>query len=55
MKAPEEVLVNKCEVCKAKSGEPCRNTIRPGEPLPGRSVHYARLIDGHRADDEVAS
>jgi hypothetical protein len=31
-----------CEICKAKAGDECHNTIRPGEPLPGRSEHYAR-------------
>lgn len=36
-----------CE-CGAKTGELCRNTIRKGEPLPGRVVHYARLVDRRR-------
>jgi len=35
-------LAYRCEVCKAKPGQPCTNTIRPGEPLPGRVYHYAR-------------
>ena len=32
-----------CMVCKAKRDEPCRNRIRPGEPLPGREYHYGRV------------
>jgi hypothetical protein len=37
-----------CEICGAKqgvNGEPddsCRNTLHPGEPLPGREHHHAR-------------
>jgi len=42
-----------CVVCKAKPGAPCTNTIKPGEPLPGRTYHYARtqtgLIQGEAA------
>jgi len=34
-----------CVVCKARPKQPCSNTIRPGEPLPGRSVHYARATN----------
>lgn len=37
-----EPIENRCEVCKAKPGEPCVNTIRPGEPLPGRDFHAGR-------------
>ena len=33
-----------CEVCKAKKGEPCANTITPGKPLPGRDVHVGRVV-----------
>lgn len=35
-------------------GEPCRNTIQPNQPLPGRSVHFGRLVDRSRqkGDDE---
>jgi len=35
-------LDERCDVCKAKPGEACTNTLRPGAPLPGRSVHLAR-------------
>jgi len=38
-------LASRCEVCKAKPGQPCTNTIRPGEPLPGRTYHYARTTN----------
>lgn len=34
----------RCEVCKAKRGEPCTNTITPGQPLPGRAEHLARAL-----------
>lgn len=37
-------LEYRCEVCKSKPGEPCRNTIEPGEPLPGREFHIARIV-----------
>jgi hypothetical protein len=33
-----------CEVCEAKPDEPCRNTLHPGRPLPGRHEHYARAL-----------
>jgi len=39
-------LAYRCEVCKAKPGQPCTNTIRPGDPLPGRTYHYARTQAG---------
>jgi hypothetical protein len=32
-----------CGICKAKKGEPCRNTIQAGEPLPGRDFHDGRI------------
>lgn len=35
-------LTRKCEVCKAKPGVDCTNTINAGGELPGRIVHYAR-------------
>lgn len=34
-----------CDVCKARVKHMCTNTIRPQEPLPGRVVHFARLVD----------
>lgn len=37
-----------CDVCKAKRGQSCVNKIRPGEPLPGRPIHLARLVDRRR-------
>jgi hypothetical protein len=37
-------LAYRCEVCSAKAGEPCRNTINPAAPLPGRSEHLARVL-----------
>lgn len=43
---PEQVataLAVRCELCRAPAGEPCRNTIRPGQPLPGRRIHYYRI------------
>ncbi len=40
-----DTLARRCEVCKAKPGQPCTNTILPGEPLSGRDVHYARRED----------
>ncbi|WP_436836853.1 zinc finger domain-containing protein [Mycobacterium avium] len=36
-------LAVRCGLCKAPAGAPCRNTIRPGQPLPGRAVHWMRL------------
>ena len=31
-----------CEVCHAKPGQECSNTINAGQPLPGRAEHLAR-------------
>lgn len=36
-------LAQTCEVCKAPKGKPCVNTIRAGEPLPGRIFHIGRI------------
>lgn len=36
-------LKAKCEVCGAKRGEPCVNTLHPGQPLPGRAFHIGRI------------
>ena len=36
-------LEQSCEVCKARKGEPCMNTVTPGEPLPGRIFHVGRV------------
>lgn len=37
-------LTRRCEVCKARPDEDCRNTMVPGTALPGRLVHYARTV-----------
>lgn len=34
----------RCEICGAKPGESCSNTINPAAPLPGRSEHLARVL-----------
>jgi hypothetical protein len=44
-----------CEVCHAKPGQPCTNTIRPGTPLPGRAHHWARDGDGEETGGNDAS
>jgi hypothetical protein len=36
-------LETRCGLCGAKPGEPCRNTIQYGQPLPGREIHHYRL------------
>jgi hypothetical protein len=33
-----------CDVCNARIKHLCSNTIKT-EPLPGRVVHFARLVD----------
>lgn len=35
-------LSRHCIICRARPNQPCRNTIHPGAPLPGRDVHIAR-------------
>lgn len=37
-----------CDICKARVKHLCSNTIRPGDALPGRVVHFGRLIDRRR-------
>ena len=37
-----------CDVCNAKVKHLCSNPIKPKTPLPGRVVHFARLIDRRR-------
>jgi hypothetical protein len=32
-----------CEVCGAKPGRPCWNTIDDAAPLPNRLLHHGRL------------
>jgi len=48
------IAARSCDICGARRGEPCRNTIQPNQPLPGRSVHFGRLVDRSRqkGDDE---
>lgn len=41
-----------CIVCKAKPKIPCRNTIHPGQPLPGRDEHYSRSIPPDPKEDK---
>jgi hypothetical protein len=38
-----DALNESCEVCGAEPGEACRNTLKPGQPLPGRLVHMGRI------------
>ena len=38
-----------CDVCNARIKHLCTNTITPKTPLPGRLVHFARLIDRRKA------
>jgi hypothetical protein len=45
-------LDHRCEVCNAKPGQPCRNTIQPKEPLPGRATHYARTTKATATERE---
>jgi hypothetical protein len=37
-----------CDICAARIMHFCTNTIQPGEPLPGRVNHIARMIDRRR-------
>jgi hypothetical protein len=39
----DDPLKHPCPVCTARKGEQCRNTVHPGQPLPGRRHHYARI------------
>jgi hypothetical protein len=34
-----------CDVCNARVKHLCSNSIKTTEPLPGRVVHFARLVD----------
>ena len=36
-------LSSSCEICKAKKGQRCHNTINPELPLPGRDFHDGRV------------
>ena len=35
----------RCDLCNARIKHLCTYTITPDTPLPGRLVHYARLVD----------
>lgn len=37
-----------CDICKARVKHLCTNTIQPDKPLPGRLVHFGRLLDRRR-------
>lgn len=41
----KDALTRGCEVCHAKAGEDCTNTIVSGYPLENRLVHFARAVD----------
>lgn len=43
-----------CDICLAPKGVVCRNPIRPGEVLPGRVVHFGRLVDRRRERKDAA-
>ena len=34
-----------CEICEARIKHLCTNTIRPEDALPGRVIHFGRLLD----------
>ena len=34
-----------CDICLARVKHLCSNSINPGQPLPGRAVHFGRLFD----------
>ncbi|SLF39785.1 zinc finger domain-containing protein [Mycobacteroides abscessus] len=38
-------LTRRCPICKAKVGKDCHNPLSPGQLLPGRLVHIARMED----------
>jgi len=37
-----------CDVCNARVKNLCTNPMQPSAELPGRVVHFARLIDRKR-------
>ena len=45
----QESLGWSCDICKARIKHLCTNTIRRAKPLPGRVVHFGRLIDRRKA------
>jgi len=52
-KRSDGALSRYCQVCRACPNQPCVNTIKPGEPLPGRAYHYARLTNVPAAEKET--
>lgn len=40
----QRAMKHTCEICDAKPNRPCWNTIDDAAPLPGRLIHYARLL-----------
>lgn len=46
-------LSSYCVVCRSRPNRPCVNTIKPGEPLPGRAVHHARSTNVTAAETET--
>jgi hypothetical protein len=42
-------LSRTCDLCKARIGQLCTNTIQPKQKLPGRIVHLGRLVDRRKA------
>jgi hypothetical protein len=41
----EAALTERCGLCGAKPGQPCRNTLQPELPLHGRTVHFYRITN----------
>ena len=37
-----------CDVCNARIKHLCSNPIDADKPLPGRVVHFARIVDRRR-------
>jgi len=47
-----EALTRTCDLCKARKGCLCNNTIDPDEPIPYRLVHHGRCTDRSRETKE---
>ena len=45
----QAAMQRKCEVCGAKKGRPCWNTIDSAAPLPNRLIHHGRMEIRHDA------
>ena len=37
-----------CDICAARIKHLCSNPIDPDKPLPGRVIHFGRLLDRRR-------